>query len=457
MTYSSLLFIYLFFPISLLLYTITPNKLKDWMLYGESLIFCCFMGFRPAAFIIVFCLVNYLAGLSIYHIPPKYKSIPLAVGILFDVIMLISFRSSYFAYLHSFTGIAQNIFPVGISIFTLSAIGYLADIYSRNSKCDKNFIRFSLYLMMFPRLIMGTIVSYDTFVYTLRNRRYNIAEIGSGLLGFTKGLAKKLLIADSLYSLNSAVKNTPIDELSAAGAWLGIIAYILCLYFTLSGFSDMSCGLCRCFGMKFPNSFNYPLFTKKIRVFVSGWHIQLVHWFRKYITTPFSANFENPYVNKLIFVCVWTITGMWYGFSSGAAFWGMLLGIAVVIENKLNNQKRFRPNGIIYTMLTITLITVFLAQGSISRGFKYIGIMFGGNGNLADSAAAHMLKYNIVIILLAIYASTDLFRNTISRVKESRFKGILAVLTPVVSAVLLLICTALMSFSGQSESMIMML
>ena len=194
MTYSSLLFIYLFFPVSLLLYTVTPNKLKDWILYGESLIFCCFMGFRSAAFIIIYCLVNYLAGLSIYDIPPKYKSIPLAVGILFDVIMLISFRSSYFAYLHSFTGIAQNIFPVGISIFTLSAIGYLADIYRGNSKCDKNFIRFSLYLMMFPRLIMGTIVSYDTFVYTLRNRRYNIAEIGSGLIGFTKGLAKKLFI-----------------------------------------------------------------------------------------------------------------------------------------------------------------------------------------------------------------------------------------------------------------------
>ncbi len=457
MTYSSLLFIYLFFPVSLLMYIIAPKKLKDGVLYAESLIFCGFMGLRSAAFMVIYCLVNYLAGLALYRISPKLKSIPLAVGVLFDVLMLISFRSSIFAYLHDFTGIPQAVFPVGISLFTLSAIGYLTDIYKGNSKCDKNFIRFSLYIMMFPRLIMGTIVDYDTFVHILRHRRYNMAEIGSGLVCFTKGLAKKVIIADALYELNMAVNNIPLSDLSAAGAWLGIAAYILCLYFTLSGFADMSCGLCRCFGMKFSNSFNHPLFVRKIRVFVSGWHIQVLHWFRKYITAPVSAKSDNPYISKLVFVAVWTLTGIWYGFSSGAALWGMLIGIAVLLENMLNNQKRFKPNGIIYTLLSITLITVFLSQGSISQGAKYIGVMFGGNGNLADSTAAYMLKYYMVILLIAVYAATDLFRNTAARIKSSRFKVVLTVLTPLTAAVLLILCTSLMSFSGQSNTMIMQL
>ena len=457
MTYSSLLFIYLFFPLSLLVYIIAPKKIKDGVLYAESLVFCGFMGLRIVAFMVVFCLVNYLAGLALYCISPKLKSIPLAAGVLYDVLMLISFRSCYFSYLHGFTGIPQAVFPVGISLYTLSAIGYLADIYKGNSKCDKNFIRFSLYIMMFPRLIMGTIVDYDTFVHILRHRRYNMNEIGRGLVSFTKGLAKKVLIADALYEFNSAVKNIPLSELSAAGAWLGIAAYILCLYFTLSGFSDMSCGLCRCFGMKFSNSFNHPLFVRKVRIFVSGWHIQVLHWFRKYIISPVSSKFDNPYVSKLVFVAVWILTGIWYDFSSGAALWGMLIGLAVIIENMLNNHKPFRPNGIIYTMLSITLMTVFLSQGSISKGAQYIAVMFGGNGNLADSAAAYMLKYYIVIILIAVYASTDLFRNTAARIKNSRFSGVLTVLTPVSSAVLLILCTALMSFIGQSSTMIMQL
>ncbi len=457
MTYSSLLFIYLFFPVSLILYIIVPKKLKDGVLYGESLIFCGFMGLRVAFFMVMYCLVNYIAGMTLYRISPKLKSIPLAVGVLFDVLMLISFRSSYFAYLHGFTRIPQAVFPVGISLFTLSAIGYLTDIYKGNSKCDKNFVRFSLYIMMFPRLFMGTIVNYDTFVHILRHRRYHMSEIGSGLIGFTKGLAKKVIIADSLYELNTAVNNIPLSELSAAGAWLGIAAYILCLYFSLSGFADMSCGLCRCFGMKFPNSFNYPLFGRKIRVFVSGWHIQVLHWFRKYITGPISAKSENPYISKLVFLSVWTLTGVWYGFSSGAALWGFLIGIAVLIENKFNNQKHLKPNGIIYTMLSITLITVFLFQGSIVQGARYIAVMFGGNGNLADSPAAYMLKYYIVILLIAVYASTDLFRNTMARIKESRFKGILTLLTPITAMFLLILCTSLMSFSGQSDAMLIKL
>lgn len=457
MTYSSLLFIYLFLPVAMTLYLISPKKIKNGVLYAESLVFCGFMGIKLTIFMVAYCLVNYFMGLLIFRAAPRLKCIPLAVGVLFDVIMLISFRGDVFSYLHGFFRLPESVFPVGISLFTLTAIGYLADIYKGNFRADKNFIRFSLYIMMFPRLIMGTVVSYDSFLHSVKRCKPKLAETGRGIISFVIGLAKKVIIADSLHSLYTAVNSTDNSELSAAGAWLGIMAYILCLYFTLSGFSDMSVGLCRCFGFVFPSSFNYPLFSGKIRTFVSGWHTQVIYWFRKYITTPLSSMTENPFVSKLVFVGVWALTGIWYSFTTGGALWGVLIGIAILIENKVNNQKRFRANGIIYTMLSITLMTVFLSQGTISGGLSYLGVMFGGNGNLADSVAAYMIKYYIVILLIAVYASTDLFRNTLMKIKAVRFSKALSLLTPVVITLLLFVCTALMAYSGQSDKMLIRL
>lgn len=457
MSYSSLLFIYLFFPAALGLYMISPKKFKDIVLYVESLIFCGFMGIKMMLFILLFTIVNYTAGQFIYSVKPRLKSIPLAIGILFDIIMLLSFRADYFAYLHGFMRLPEGAYPLGISLFTLSAVGYLADIYKGNIRADKNFIRFSLFVMMFPRLIMGTVVSYDTYLTAMKNRRFNIGELGEGIIGFVKGLAKKVIVADQLYMLYSAVSDMSLSELSAASAWLGIIAYILCLYFTLSGLSDMSCGLCRCFGIRIPNGFNYPMFSGRIRVFLSKWHIQVIQWFRKYITTPVSSMINNAYIGKLVFVMVWTVTGLWYSFSTGGALWGMLMGLAVVMENKFTKFRRIRTNGIIFTMFAITLISVFLAAESISGGLRYMGVMFGGNGNLADSLSVYLLKYYIVILLVAVYGSTDLFKNMLARVKDTKFGWIISVFTPVTVLALLLASTALMAYSGQSDSMIIML
>lgn len=457
MTYSSLFFIYLFFPLALGLYMLSPKKVKNAVLYVESLVFCGFMGIKLMIFILLFTVINYISGLFIYSIKPKLKSIPLAVGVLFDVLMLISFRDDYFSYLHGFMNIPKEIYPVGISFFTLSAIGYLADIYKGNIKADKGFIRFSLYIIMFPRIIMCTVVSYDTFATALVKRRFNISELGEGIILFVKGLAKKVLIADQLFMLHSAIKRMSLSEISASSAWLGIISYIFCLYFTLSGFSDISTGLCRCFGIHLPNSFNYPMFSGKIRVFASKWHIQVIQWFRKYITSPISSRINNPYISKLVFVMVWILTGLWYSFSTGGALWGAFMGIAIVAENKISQFRKIRTNGVIFTMFIIVLISVFLATENISAGFGYIAVMFGGNGNLADSLSVYLFKYYIVIILIAMYASTDLFKNTLARIKETRFGIVISVITPVAVLAMLLISTALMAYSGQSDSMIIRL
>lgn len=457
MTYSSLLFIYIFLPVSLGIYCLAPKKIKDIVLLLESMVFCSFYGIKLLIFMGVYCVVNYTAALLIYSAKTKLKCIPFAFGILFDILMLLAFRVEYFSYIRDFMRIPTNIFPLGISLFTLSAIGCLVDVYNGNIKADKNFIRFSLFIMMFPRLIMGPVMSYDSFVLAMRRKRVILSEIGAGITVFVKGLAKKVLIADSLYTLCFDVWSTERRSLSVASAWLGAAAYLLCLYFTLSGFSDMGTGIGRCFGLKFPNSFNYPIFSGKIRAFSSKWHIQAIQWFRKYITRPLSQATENRLISKLIFICVWTLAGYWYGASAGAAVWGMLMGTAIVIENSSRKFKFIKSNGMIYTVPLIVIFSVFLACGDITNAWNYLWTMAGGSGILADSMTTYLIRSYIVVLLIAVYASTDLSKNMITRVKKSRYGFVLTVISPVVVLALLVICTAMMSYSGQSNTMIIRL
>lgn len=453
MIYSSLLFIFGFLPVSLAVYYAAPSKLKDMVLWIESMVFCGLMGLKFLFFMILYSAVNYTAAQFIYKLPVKrtwVRLIPLISGILFDVSMLFSFRCEFFAWLHKPLNLPENFFPLGISFFTLSAIGYLLDVYSGKFKADKNFVRFSLYIMMFPRIIMGPIVSYDNFAVILRRRRLNIGEIGAGLILFIKGAAKKIVFADPLYMLYTAVKCSEIRTLSAASAWLGIIGYLFCLYFTLSGFSDMGTGLSRCFGFRFPNGFSYPVFSGRIRNFTSKWHIQVIHWFRKYITNPLCSLTDDRRINKLIFVCVWSITGFWYSSDLTGLIWGALMGLAIIIENKLRNFRLLKSNGIFYTFLVITVLSVFLSAVDLKEAFSYLWVMIGGNGIFADTFTIYLLKMYIVILLSAIYASTDLFRNMMIRINGTKFRWITAVLTPAVTVFLLIICMSLMAYTGSS-------
>ncbi len=290
MLYSSLLFIYGFFPAALIIYYITPGKFKNIVLLLESMVFCGAFGLKYLGFVMIFITVNYAAARLIYSLNGRnspMRRIPFAAAIIFDVLSLFFFRSDILNFLS--LKMTENFYAVGISLYTLSAIGYLLDVYTGKIRADVNFIRFALFVMMFPRLIMGPVVSYDYFVRILKNRRISMNGLGNGVTLFIKGLSKKIIIADSLYMLYSAVKSIGADNIVAISAWLGIIAYILCLYFTLCGFSEMGLGIAACFGLKFPNSFNHPILSSRIRYFCSRWNIQIVQWFRRYVIINLQA------------------------------------------------------------------------------------------------------------------------------------------------------------------------
>lgn len=460
MEYSSLLFIYGFFPVSLILFHITPKKLKEVMLLLLSMVFCAFFGLRYLVCIAAYVIFNYAAARLTDTLRKKSAVlcfIPFALGMMFDIFALFAFRTERFSVIYRALRLHEGFFPVGISLFTLSALGYLIDVYNGRLRSEKSIVRYSLYIMMFPRLLMGPVLRYDAFKRIMNSRRSGIQELGKGLTLFIKGLAKKVLAADTLYALYIAVRSYNTREMSAVTAWLGIMAYVLCLYFTLSGVADMGVGIGYCFGFRFPQSFSYPMFSSRIRYFAAKWHVQVIHWFRNYVTKPFATSMKNRYLNKLIFIGAWTIAGFWYGFTVSAALWGALMGTAIVVENKLRKSRMLKATGIIYTFLLVTVFSVFLASGTVSDGLEYLLAMIGGNRSLTDGLTLYLLRSYLVVLLVTMYASTDLFRNMLVRPRKQFLRRVFSALTPAVMVLLLAVCTALISSSGSSDMLLLRL
>ena len=459
MVYSSLLFIYGFLPVSILCFYITPKKFRELTLLFLSMVFCGMISFYFLIFILTFTAVNYGFAhlISRMRKNEKLAAIPLACGIIIDLAALIVFRTEYFSWLHSMLKVPKGFFPVGISFFSLAAVGTLIDVYKCRITADKNIVRFSLYFMFFPRLIMGPLLRYGVFRRILDDRRETPENIGIGMTLFVKGLAKKVIVADDLFMLYTAVQSQNVKELSAVTAWLGITGFVLCLYFNLSGFADMGTGIAYCFGYRLPQSFNYPLISTKIKYFAARWQSQVVQWLRRYVTKPLYGVCRHRWIKELVFVFGWTLFGIWYTFSICGAIWGFLIGMAVVIESRISKRKIMNITGIIYTAFIIIICSVFLAGSSPSYSGRYLLAMLGGNGVIADSQAFYLLKSYIVLLLAAIYAASDLFRNLMTRSGKKKVKSVITAASTIVVLAALIICTALLSYSGSSEMLILRL
>lgn len=459
MLYSSLLFIYGFLPVSLLIYMITPENLKKNVLFLLSMIFCTLNSLKFLVFMLVYIAVNYIAGMFIWVLREKksLSAIPLFVGTAFDLTMIFMFRTEAFSSLKNNLNIPDEFFPVGISFFTLSAVGYLIDIFRKRMRAERDFICFGLYIMMFPRIIMGPVIRYKTFKKMLKNRKSDLDDIGMGFTIFVKGLVKKVIAADTMYMLYTAVKSVDIWKMPALNAWLGMTAYLLCLYFMLSGFADMGTGVGYCFGFRFPQSFNYPVFSTKIRTFAANWHVHIIYWFRRYFSKLLCELCRRRVYKKIIYILAWCMVGFWYRFDINGLLWGFFIGLSVLTENVLGRMKILKATGIIYTYAVTMICAVFLAGENISYSLNYLLAMLGGNRMFADSQTLYLLKYYIVLLLVCMYFSTSLFRNMLMRSGRTKLRVLMEIVSPIITVVLLAVCTALISYSGSSGMILMTL
>ena len=444
MIFSSILFIYYFLPLLLIVYFLMPSKYKNLVLLIFSLLFY-FLG-EPKYIIILLlsCIINYILGKQIEK--SKYPKVYLIISLIYNIGQLLVFKYTDF-----FINNVNNIFginipylyivmPIGISFFTFQIIAYIIDVYNKKHKSAKNIINFMTYVCLFPQLVAGPIVRYIDIEKELNERKTNFECFSNGIKRFTIGLSKKVLLANVLGEFAKVLVTETV-----LSSWLKPIAYTLQIYFDFSGYSDMAIGLGLMFGFKFLENFNYPLIASSITDFWRRWHISLSSWFRDYVYIPLGGN----RVSKLKWIrnlfVVWFLTGFWHGANWNFIIWGLYFGIILVIE-KLFIGKYIEKTKVfkyIYSILIIVISFLIFNSNTTNEILKSLGNMFNLNNiDLANKETIYHLKNYLVLLIVAIISSTPLLKNIISKIKNTKYKRIIDILEPITYIMLLILSTA---------------
>lgn len=451
MVFSSVTFLFIFLPIVFILYTLLPNlTLKNSLLIIASLIFYAF-GEPVYVFLLIFsALVNYIFGLNITGYNKKAKII-LALAVIYNIGMLGIFKYSNFIIdtINDLTGLTignVNItLPIGISFFTFQALSYVIDVYRNNEIKQKNFSKVLLYIFFFPQLIAGPIVKYHDIEKEINERKQTIEGASSGIRRFIYGLAKKVLIANTVGYIADSIYAMNLSDINWLVAWVGAVTYTLQIYYDFSGYSDMALGLGKMFGFHFKENFLYPYGAKSIKEFWRKWHISLSTWFKEYLYIPLGGNRKGKIrtiINKTI---VFFTTGLWHGANWTFVLWGLFHGLFSSLEDlKIipTHKKWWKYIGHIYTLLVVTVAFVIFRSDTITQAFTMIQAMFikFGSLNYADVMVLvkNLTAYSIFIIILAIIFAFPI-KDKIADKMENK-KEVLEVGSYFVSIVLLALC-----------------
>ena len=341
MVFSSNEFLFLYLPISLILYFSVPFSYRNLVLFIVSAVF---YGWEKPIYLLIMLFViviNYAFGhfIGVLDADKSKRKLVLILGVATNVLILGFFKYADFilenlskiSFLNFISPIGISL-PIGISFYVFQSMSYIIDVYNGESLVQKKFVNFSAYVSMFPQLIAGPIVRYSDVDKQLEIREHSIEKIYSGTRRFIVGLSKKVLLADATGALWEYILKIPREQTSVALLWFGIILYTFQIYFDFSGYSDMAIGLGRIIGFDFPENFNYPYVSKSITEFWRRWHITLSAWFKKYVYIPLGGNRRG--VVRLIFnlLVVWLLTGLWHGASWNFVLWGFYYFLILTIE-----------------------------------------------------------------------------------------------------------------------------
>ena len=423
MLFSSIVFIYYFLPILLLLYFLVPTKYKNIILLIFSLLFY-FLG-EPKYIIVLIlsCLINYVLSKKIYN--NKNKKIWLLLGLIYNIGQLLIFKYTDF-----FISNINNIFnlnikylyivmPIGISFFTFQALGYIIDVYNNKHKPAPKLLDFMTYITLFPQLIAGPIVRYNDVKEQLVKREHNYDKFASGIKRFVIGLAKKVLIANVLGEFAG-----DLIEVDLISSWLKPILFTLQIYFDFSGYSDMAIGLGLMLGFEFLENFNYPLIASSITDFWRRWHISLSSWFKDYVYIPLGGNRVGLLKHFRNIFIVWFLTGFWHGASWNFIIWGLYFFVILIIE-KIFLKKYLDKTKILkyfYTSFIIIISFLIFNCNTVSDIFSSLSNMFMINKiPLVSYSTNYLLKSNIILIIISIISATPLMKIIIEKIKKCKF------------------------------------
>ncbi|CDA60064.1 mBOAT family protein [Clostridium sp. CAG:524] len=447
MVFTSINFLYYFLPTVLILYFIVPKKYKNLLLLISSLLFYFYGEPKYIILMIIEIVLAYFEARLI----EKYKSKEIFIfSIFIHVLLLCIFKYTNFL-ITNINGIFNTnisllniVLPIGISFYTFQIISYLVDVYKEKVKAQKNFISLATYVSLFPQLIAGPIVRYETINDELDNRKQTFNDFSSGISRFIIGLSKKVLIANILGELCNIFILS--NEKTVLFYWIYGISYSLQIYFDFSAYSDMAIGLGRMFGFHFMENFDYPYISKSITEFWRRWHISLSSWFKDYVYIPLGGSREGTF--KLIrnILIVWLLTGLWHGSEWTFVIWGMFIGILLVIEKLLLNKYIEKLPSIvrrIYTLFIIMISFIIFSGSNINESFNNIVGLFNFSNPFINKFTIHYLKDYGLVLIIAIFLSTPILKNTIIKLKENKkINNIINILDIIVLLILLIIVTS---------------
>ena len=452
MLFSSINFLYYFLPCVLLLYFISPKRIKNLILLISSLFFYWWGEPKYVLLMVLTILLGYGHGIFIDKFRGKTASKIFLVSSVSTSIMLLGFfkYADFFikntnAVLGSSFPLLKLALPIGISFYTFQTLSYTIDVYRGNARVQKNLINLATYVALFPQLIAGPIVRYTTVEEELNHRTHSFEKFAYGANRFVIGLAKKVLIANALGELCEIFRDS--SEKSVLFFWVYAIAFSLHIYFDFSGYSDMAIGLGRIFGFHFLENFNYPYISKSITEFWHRWHMSLSTWFRNYVYIPLGGNRVKKSRWLFNIIVVWILTGFWHGAEWNFIAWGLFFAFFLILEKLwVGKYLAKAPSALsrVYVLLLVAVSFMIFNANGMKEAISDIAAMFGTQGYpLITTETLYYLRSYAVVIVLAVIGSTPLIKNAVQRLQQyPAVRRITNIAEPAVMVVLLLTITA---------------
>lgn len=455
MLFSSITFLFIFLPLTLLLYYLVPFRMKNYVMLAASLIFYAWGEPVYIILMILSIILNYFCGQDIYEKRDNARAMKMSLmfGVVMNLLILGFFK--YYGLLMDTVNAILPIdipyrvlaLPIGISFYTFQAMSYLIDVYRKEVKPQENILYFALYISMFPQLIAGPIVRYIDIEEQLKERSINPNKFGEGAMYFIRGLAKKVVLANTFGAVYEQVAAMQMSSFSTLTAWVGAIAYAFQIYFDFGGYSDMAIGLGKMFGFEFLPNFNYPYIAKSITDFWRRWHISLSTWFREYVYIPLGGNRCTPSRHILNLLIVWMLTGLWHGAQWNFMFWGLYYGVILILEKYLWGSKIEKlPSAVqhIYAFVLVLFGWVFFFSPTLGYAGQYLKVMFGiGANGIFDKQGFFMIFTNWLLIVIAILASAPRGYKLLKKITGCwQSEEVRAIVTCAVYIAMFLLCIA---------------
>ena len=451
MVFSTPVFLFYFLVLTLLVYYLVPRKLRNVVILISSLIFYYWGEQTYVVIMFLSTAIDFTHGMLVEHFKGKgqitYAKMAVASSMFFNLLLLLFFK--YWDFLaSSLQAIGLNFMPVlgihlpiGISFYTFQTMSYTIDVYRKDAPVQRNMVEFGTFVTMFPQLIAGPIVQYKTVAADLRHRIHSSENFALGARRFCVGLAKKVLLANSIGALwEECLAAQGAGTLTVLGGWLGLAAYGFQIYFDFSGYSDMAIGLGRIFGFRFNENFDHPYCADSVGTFWRRWHMSLTTWFRDYLYIPLGGNRGGTARTIRNLIIVWFCTGFWHGASWNFVLWGLYFAAWLILERYVLRgvlEKTPKVLKHLYTLIVVFVGWGLFAMVDLSVCGDYLATCFGG-GPLWSAADGFRLRSYAVTLIALVLASTALGQRLWAKLPRRAE----ALFTPVLMGLSLVVCTA---------------